>query len=321
VQARGLLLEENSEVIAVHPWAVETIADLPANQRSWDLILLTVKVFDTQEAAGALAPHIRQDPPLLIVQNGVGGEELVQQTLRQSTIISGVITLVVSVLAPGRIRRDTMRGALSLAPTREDQDVAKWAELFVKAGLKTVTCPDYRAQKWTKLLLNMLANAIPAVLDMSPAEVFANPHLFRVERAAFLEALAVMRALQIRPVRLCGYPIPLLVWAMRILPVSMLRPPLARLVASGRGEKKPSLQIDLARGRQRSEVQYLNGAVATQAERLGLDAPVNKTLLSILMGIAKGRISWDEFRQQPQKLIRAIYGRGGKDRARFADTE
>ncbi len=291
----------------VYPKAVERIADIPARQRTWDLILLTVKAYDTQEAAHALAPYVSPDAPLLIVQNGVGGEELVLQVLNQATIISGVITLVVSVLAPGHVRLDTARGGLSLAPTRENQRVDSWAELFAGAGLKTATCRDYRAQKWSKLLLNILANAIPAILDMPPGAIFAEPSLFDIERAAFREALAVMSALWLKPVSLPGYPVPLLAWAMRTLPAPLLRALLGRLVASGRGEKKPSLQIDLARGRERSEVLYLNGAVVTYAGRVGLDAPVNKVLLSTLLSIATGRLAWDEFEGQPQKLVALIH--------------
>jgi 2-dehydropantoate 2-reductase len=274
------------------------------------LVLLTVKVHDTQEAAQGLAPHVLQDVPLLIVQNGVGGEELAQQILKQVVIISGVLTLSISILAPGRVRLETTRGGLSLAPTREGQDVDTWAELFASAGMKTATYRDYRALKWSKLLLNMQANAIPAILDMTPWEVFAEPALFALERSAFLEALGVMRALHLRPVSFPGYPTSLLVWAMQTLPASLLRPVLRRLFASGRGDKKPSLQIDLARRRQRSEVVYLNGAVVTYAERVGLDVPVNKTLLDTLMAIAAGNVSWDEFRGQPQKLIAAVQAQG-----------
>lgn len=321
VQAHGLLLEEDGEISQVRPTVVEALDSLPAGRRAWDLVVLTVKVYDTQEAARALAPCIPQNTPLLIVQNGVGGEELAQQVLSHTTTISGVITLVVSVLAPGHIRLDTSRGGLSLASTREGQHVAEWAELLAEAGLKTVICRDYRAQKWTKLLLNILGNVVPAILDMSPGEVFADPYLFRIERAAFLEALAVMSALKLRAVRLCGYPVALLAWAMRTLPVLILRPLLARLIGSGRGEKKPSLQIDLACGKQRSEALYLNGAVATHARRAGIDAPVNKALLTILMGIAKGTIPWDEFRQHPQKLIKAVHNWRDKDHAGTAATE
>jgi 2-dehydropantoate 2-reductase len=323
VRKRGLLLEEPNpgphERVAhldqerrlppylrtVHPAAVERIEDLPASQRWWDLILLTVKAYDTREAAQAVAPYA-SEVPLVIVQNGVGGEELVLQVLNQATITSGAITLSVSVLAPGHVCLETTRGGLNLAPTREGQNIDDCAELFATAGLRTATYHDYRALKWSKLLLNIQANAIPAILDMPPRAVFANPSLFALERLALLEALAVMRALQLRPVHFPGYPVPLLVWAMQTLPAPLLRLVLGRLVASGRGDKKPSLQMDLLSGRQRSEVLYLNGAVVTYAERVGLDVPVNRVLVNTLMDIAARRLPWDRFRGQPQSLIAAV---------------
>ena len=43
------------------------------------------------------------EAPILIVQNGVGGEELAQGVLPEATVISGVLTLSVSVVAPGHI--------------------------------------------------------------------------------------------------------------------------------------------------------------------------------------------------------------------------
>jgi 2-dehydropantoate 2-reductase len=290
----------------VHPTSVEEISDLRAGERHWDLVLLTVKVYDTAEAAQTLATHLPQNTPVLIVQNGVGGEELARAALAKAAIISGVLTLSVSVLAPGHIRLETSRGGLNLAPTQAGQGVARWAALFATAGLRTATYTDYRAMKWSKLLLNIQANAIPAILDMTPADVYAHQALFALERAAFREALAVMRALHLSVVSFPNYPVPLLAWAMQYLPVALLRPVLTCLVASGRGDKKPSLQIGLAGGRQQSEVLYLNGAVVHYAERLGVHTPVNRVLLDTLQGIAAGRIPWDEFRGHPRRLLAAV---------------
>jgi 2-dehydropantoate 2-reductase len=185
-------------------------------------------------------------------------------------------------------------------------------QLFHSAGVKTVLCPDYRAQKWSKLLLNMLANAVPAILDMPPGAVFSDPRLFAIERAACLEALDVMHALQLRPVGFPDYPVPVLAWAMRHLPEPILQRLLRRLVAGGRGEKKPSLQIDLLSGRRRSEVLYLNGAVVTYAVHLGLAAPVNQVLVDTLLGIAAVTISWHDFRGKPERLVAEVSAAKGE---------
>ncbi len=295
----------------VWPTAVESVEDIPAEQRCWDLIVVTVKDYDTTEAARDLVPQLQSGTPVLMVQNGVGGEELARKVLPHAEIISGVITLSVSVLAAGHIRLETTRGGLNLAPTRVGQDIQHWVELFAAAGMRTAGYADYRAMKWSKLLLNIQANAIPAILDVKPGAVFARPALFALERAAFLEALAVMRAMGLAPTGFPRYPVHVLVWAMRMLPAPLLRAVLRRMVATGRGGKPPSLQMDLAGGRRHSEVLYLNGAVVTHAERVGVDVPVNRVLLRTLMGMVEGSIPWDDFRGQPEKLVAAVEAERG----------
>lgn len=65
----------------------------------------------------------------------------------------------------------------------------------------------------------------------------------------------------------------------------------------------PSLHMDLSRGKGKSEVDYLNGAVVRRAQELGLDAPANRALHTVLMGIVKGEIPWEAYRSQPQRLL------------------
>lgn len=306
VQSHGLVLEQHGLTHVAHPRATESINELPVGARFWDLIVLTVKGYDTQQATQALAAYVSAGTTVLIIQNGVGGEETVRQALPNAQLVSGVIMWPISILSVGHVECKSTRGGASLAPTQLHQNVTQWAELLSTAGIPTTICVDYRTQKWSKLLLNMLANAVPAILDMPPEAVFADPSLFSIERSAYLETLTVMRTLQIRPMSFPAYPVSLLAWGMRVLPAPLLRPLMRRLVASGRGEKKPSLQLDLANGRKRSEVQYLNGAVATYATRTGLSAPVNQALTETLLSLATGSVPWYEFRRNPPRLMEAI---------------
>ena len=310
-RTEGACDEADTAVAVAHPAVAERLDSIPPDQRGWDLALLTVKVYDTSHAAQALGAALPETTPVLLVQNGVGGEELAAEVLGRSEVISGVMTLSVSALGPGHIRLETTKGGLSLAPTAPGQQIEEWAALFAKIGIRTAVYPDYRSLKWSKLLLNILANAIPAILDITPAEVFATPRLFAMEKAAFLEALTIMRAMQLKPVAFGGYPVPLLAWAMERLPDPVLRSVMGRLIASGRGGKRPSLQIDLSRRRQQSEALYLNGAVVSHAAALGLDAPTNAVVLDKLMGIAEGTVPWEAFRGRPQELYRAVEAEKG----------
>jgi 2-dehydropantoate 2-reductase len=80
-------------------------------------------------------------------------------------------------------------------------------------------------------------------------------------------------------------------------------------MSSGRGSKMPSLHIDLAAGRDTSEVDALNGAIVEAGQRLGISTPVNQALTTILNDLVSGQVEWSEYRQQPERLLAAIKNR------------
>src|SRR5262249_32475507 len=159
-------------------------------------------------------------------------------------------------------------GGVALGPVGPRAPAARIAALFRASALPVRVYPGASAMKWSKLLLNLLANASSAILDSPPAAVAGDPRLFAIERAAFREAVGVMQALRLRPVPLPGYPVPMLVRVMAA-PPAIGRAVLRRALARGRGDKMPSLWRDLENGRRENEVTVLNGAVAREAERLG----------------------------------------------------
>ncbi len=187
------------------------------------------------------------------------------------------------------------------------------AGLFAGAGFKVQIFDSGPALKWTKLLMNMLANAQPAILGLTPQQVFAQPALGNLEVLAWREALAVMRAQRIRPVPLAGYPMALIGALVQRLPVGLVRPFMARFIVGGRGSKLPSLMYDLQpQPRGQSEVAWLNGAVAAQAGNLGLPAPVNETLTRVLTDMVEGRAAIAEWRDRPERLLEAVEKAAGR---------
>lgn len=305
VQKEGVGLEEKDgrRVYAKNVRAIPYMAEVATEP--FDLIIFTMKAYDTAVATAQVQPLARRGIPILVLQNGVGGEEIVAQRLGEVSILSAVITLVVETLEPGLVRLSTTRGGIGLAPTDPGHSVNSLAEAFREAGFKVVIYPHYWAMKWSKLLLNILGNASSAILDMLPDSVFAHRYLFALERAAFCEARAVMRALGLQPVSLPGYPVPLLAWGICSLPAWLLQPIFEQIIVRGRGGKMPSLHLDVARGRKSSEVEFLNGAVVRYAQEVGLEVPANYALHTVLMDIVKGEIFWEEYRGRPERLLAA----------------
>jgi 2-dehydropantoate 2-reductase len=306
LQANGLrLVEADGRTIAPVVQIVSTPEEA-FGHASFDLAVLAVKAFDTAAAIESLRPFFPATTSLLSVQNGVGNEALLAELL-PAPILAGSLTTPVEVLAPGHVQVARASHRFAVAPWRGEGRPEQAAALFAGAGFTVQTFDDGPALKWTKLLMNMLANAQAAILDMTPAEVFAQPSLARLEVLAWREALAVMQAQRLTPVPLAGYPMALVGWLVRHLPVGLVRPVMGRFIAGGRGSKPPSLVYDLRpQPRGCSEVGWLNGAVAAHARDLGLPAPVNATFTRVLLDLVEGRATVDEWRGQPQRLLAAI---------------
>jgi 2-dehydropantoate 2-reductase len=288
----------------------KTTTSLSGLAEAYDFILLTVKAPDTKQAAEQLAASNLSFTRSYIVslQNGIGNEELLVETFGPHKVIAGTITIPISVPEPGVIEVSKDKGGIGLAPLQPGQPVAALAGALTGAGLAALTYDDYRAMKWSKLLLNIVNNASSAILNQPPAQIIARPELFNLEIEALSEGVAVMAACGINAVKLPGYPVD---WLARLvsaswLPVVLKRAILRPFMLSGRGTKMPSLQIDLAAGRSSSEIGVLNGAIVQAGQQAGVPTPVNRALTQILSSLVSGEIAWTEYQNRPAKLLNSV---------------
>ncbi len=270
-----------------------------------DLVLFTVKGYDSQAAIESLRPYASRFSRILSLQNGVLNEELLAEAFGADKVLAGTITHPVSVPQPGTVRSEKKRGGLVIAPLTPTS-IDSLVEMFKEAGLRARGAESAAAVKWSKLLLNIIGNATSAILDMNSVQVFAEPGLVAVEVDALREALAVMRAKRVGVVNLPGYPVVLLALALRFLPVFILRLVLRPLVVKGRAEKLPSLLIEIKRGTGRSEIGDLNGAVARAGQELGVPTPVNEILTTTLSLLVNNPEQCDKWREQTARLVAVV---------------
>ena len=282
----------------------------------YDFILLTVKAPDTPQAIKDLTglvdlSGLARKTCVVSLQNGIGNEEQLAAAFGPERVIAGTITIPIQAPEPGVIEVSKAKGGLGLAALHPDQPVQRLAHALNQASLTTLIYDDYKAMKWSKLLLNIVTNASCAILNLSPAEIIAQPGLFDLEIKALQEGVAVMKTQGIRAVKLPGYPVDWLarILAARWLPLAVTRALLRPSMASGRGSKMPSLHIDLAAGRSTSEINVLNGAIVQAGQKFGVATPVNQTLTDILSGLVSGRLAWTDYQNQPGKLVDG----GGED--------
>jgi 2-dehydropantoate 2-reductase len=270
------------------------------------VIVFAVKMFDLEAAAASCAGW--PSSPGLTVANGVGAEQIVAGVRAGAPLIAGSITVSVEPAGDRTVRR-LNRGGIALAPVAGESTVIDaLLAAFDRVGLRTVRKANAAAMKWSKLLANLVGNATSAILDQSPADIYAHPGAFAVERRQLLEALAVMRSLGLTPTALPGADVRWLALAAR-LPPAISRPVLQRIVGGARGGKDPSLRLHVRSGSGPSEVAWLNGAVVREADRLHLPAPVSRGLAELVDAVVADpdRRAW--FRGRPDRLVDAIAGR------------
>jgi 2-dehydropantoate 2-reductase len=269
-----------------------------------ELIVFAVKVPDLAAAAASCGAW--PGTPSLTIENGVGAEAIVAGARQDAALIAGSVTASVDVAPDGMVTR-LNRGGIGLAPVRGDVEglITALARAFDAAGLRSAKIDDAAAMKWSKLLANLVGNASSGIVDRSPAELYEDSSVFALERRQLLEALAVMRRLGVSPIALPGADIRLLSLAIR-LPSAISRPILQRVVRGARGGKDPSLRVQARSGSGPSEIDWLNGAVASAAEELGGSAPINRRLTTLFHEVLEdpARRAW--FRDRPDRFVEAM---------------
>jgi len=154
------------------------------------------------------------------------------------------------------------------------------------------------------LILNLIGNATSAILDMPTRETFADQRVFKIEVRMLREALAVMRAQSIGTVNLPGSPVRLLALGIRFAPRFILQRILQPIVGGGRGDKPPSLLVDMRSGRTQSEIDALNGAIVKAGKTIGVPTPVNAALVGIIHDLLDGKADRSEWRRNIDQLVK-----------------
>ena len=242
--------------------------------RRADIVLLAVKTFATEAAAGEIARHARPGTRILTFQNGVSSAERLRKLLPRHHVLQGMVPYNVVQTGPGRWHRATFGELVA----EESETTRLLAGRIGDAPGKLILCDDMTGIAWGKLLYN-LNNAVNALSRETILAELRQRDYRRILAAAIVEALEMLDAAGIDPAKIGLVPprlLPHIVGAPDFLFRTLfLR--LQKIDPKARG----SMSADYEAGRP-TEVDDLNGAVVTLAARLGRSAPVNKTIVDLV---------------------------------------
>ncbi len=296
----GELLRGGGNAVAYAPRDLDEVTPVAA-----DVALVTVKAYDTPGAIATLRRALGESSDATIVtpQNGVGNEELLAAAFGVDRVVAAALTVPVDI-GPGGTGVAARGGGIAFSPVGTSSAHNWLLAAFGATGLDTRAVEDYRSLKWSKLALNVVANAACAILDELPGELVRDRVAFGLELRQIREVAAVMKARRIAAIDLPRYPVRAL-FAAAALPGPAARAILGSRIAGARGTKPPSLLLDVRGGKGRTEVDVLNGAVARAAREAGTPAPVNAAYARVLDEIARDPQRWDAYRKRSAALVAA----------------
>lgn len=287
IARRGMRLTDyrGSDVV-LPPDQIDLRTD-PGALAQCDLVLVTVKSAQTEQAAEALAPVLKDDALVLSLQNGIGNAGVLAAGLPDLEVLAGMVPYNVAIIAAGVFHQ----GSEGQIRVQDSPRLAPFLQVFRDAGQPLKQARDMEGVLWAKLLMN-LNNAVNALANLPLRDALMQRGYRTCLAMAIEEALALLdEEGRVRLARLTPLP-PHWLPAVLRLPDPVFRL-LARRMLEIDDKARSSMSDDLAEGRV-PEVAWINGEIVALARRLGRPAPVNQRLGDLVLAAhgAPKRLSW-----------------------------
>ena len=171
-------------------------------------------------------------------------------------------------LGPGRMLY-AGRGETAIGEMRGGRSprAEKIAAAFNKAGLSTHVAEEIWNEVWGKLLVNAGVNPLTAITRLANGVMVDHAESREVMKGIVLEGQRVAVAKGIR------------------LPYTDAVKKVEEACVATRPNHSSMLQDVLAQ--RETEVDFINGAIVREGERLGIETPVNRTITSLVKTIEK----------------------------------
>lgn len=218
------------------------------------LLLLTTKAQDSVRAMSRVKPLLREDTVIVVLQNGLGNEEVVREVVRSDIeVIRGLTTMAAEFLKPGEIK--AWKGETVIGKSRTSDEICA---LFNSCGLKTRVSENIREEVWSKLVLNCVVNPLTALFRVPDCEILSEP-LRWVRHSVVRECIEVAEAESVN--------------------INVEQNEVDRRIQ--RYTNLSSMCQDIIKGK-KTEIEFLNGKIVELGLKHGIPTPVNQTLTCLI---------------------------------------
>ncbi|HYH43510.1 MAG TPA: 2-dehydropantoate 2-reductase, partial [Burkholderiales bacterium] len=236
------------------------VCEDPASAGVVDLVLIAVKLWDTESAARAVKPAVGPHTAVLSLQNGVIKDVILRKELGASCLMGGVAYVGTTIARPGVIRQTGLLQRLLFGEYDGKRSARAVAllEALLAAGIQAELSEDIRRTLWEKYVFLVGLSGSTSTMRVPIGPIRENPQTRAFLLELMKETVEVGRA--------HGVDLPEDYAAQRLDFADSVAP-----------DMTSSLYHDLERGNP-LEVEWLSGGVVQLGEAVGVPTPANRAV-------------------------------------------
>jgi 2-dehydropantoate 2-reductase len=267
IQDAGLQISGVTEIV-VHPKIAIDPEDL--KEQEFDLIILTVKSYDTDSTLNVIKDIMGQKTVVLSLQNGLDNEIKISKVVGDGRTLGGVTSHGLTYVEPGHVHHagvgETKIGEMDGS---ESERIKEIAGALSSVGIKTEVSQEIKKEIWAKGIVNAGINPLTALTRLKNGYLLKIPYLERLLEDTCKECIEVAKIIGID-----------------LSDCNAIEK--TKNVARLTSENKSSMFQDIERGR-KTEIDSINGKIVKMGQKHGIETPINTTLVSLIKGIEEGR--------------------------------
>ncbi len=269
MRGHGLTIE-NKEQGDIHVARVN-VTDDPATIATADVVIIAVKLKDTEAAALAVKPIVGAHTAVLSLQNGVVKDDILRRHFPAAQVMGGVAYVATHVARPGVILQVGAMQRIVFGEYDGKRSARADALLaaLLRAGIKAELSDDIRRTLWEKYTFLVGLSGTTTTMRTTIGPIRGHPRTRAFLHELFREVVAVGRAHGVK------------------LPPDFADDRLA-FADSVPATMTSSMHHDLERGNP-LEVEWLAGGVVTLGAAVGVATPANRAVWDMLALYADGR--------------------------------
>jgi 2-dehydropantoate 2-reductase len=265
-----------------------------------DIAFICMKSYDTAWAATLIKQYLALDGYAVSLQNCMNEETIAGIVGWGKTLGCIASSITVNLPEPGHIYRGAGKGGKAHTVFRAGEvhgritERAKEICRLVGYSDSAKVTDNLWGERWSKLVANAMQNGLSASTGLPGSEILASEPLRRFSARLGSEAIRVGQAHGYQLEEILHLPPETIAKAGEGDEAAMRACDEQRFKDSKKtaGAQRPSMGQDMQKGR-RTEIDFLNGFVVREGEKVGVSCGANAALTDIVKRVERGELKAD----------------------------